>query len=62
MRYCNPPPRSTLESVVNVWYQVSMQVTSIRRNARIVDELDVTLGFANLATEMCFVKPTITAE
>ncbi|KDQ63842.1 hypothetical protein JAAARDRAFT_393061 [Jaapia argillacea MUCL 33604] len=31
----------------------------IRRNARIVDELDVTLGFAALATELNFVRPTV---
>ncbi|KAI0735350.1 muts domain V-domain-containing protein [Earliella scabrosa] len=32
----------------------------LRRNARIVDELDVTLAFANLAVEMRFVRPVVT--
>ncbi|KAH7883781.1 muts domain V-domain-containing protein [Phlebopus sp. FC_14] len=31
----------------------------LRRNARILDELDVTLGFANLAAELRFVRPII---
>jgi DNA mismatch repair ATPase MutS len=34
----------------------------IRRNARIVDELDVTLGFADLAEEMRWVQPELTEE
>lgn len=42
--------------------QVNAYSGPIRRNARILDELDVTLAFANLATEMQFVRPTITAE
>ncbi|KAI8995471.1 muts domain V-domain-containing protein [Trametes punicea] len=32
----------------------------LRRNARIIDELDVTLAFANLAIEMRFVRPNVT--
>ncbi|CDO72395.1 hypothetical protein BN946_scf184977.g94 [Trametes cinnabarina] len=32
----------------------------LRRNARIIDELDVTLAFANLAVEMRFVRPVVT--
>ena len=39
-----------------------MKESALRRNARIVDELDVTLGFANLAAEMDFVRPTLTEE
>ncbi|KAH7924896.1 hypothetical protein BV22DRAFT_1012398 [Leucogyrophana mollusca] len=31
----------------------------LRRNARIMDELDVTIGFANLAAEMRFVRPLV---
>ncbi|KAF9243930.1 muts domain V-domain-containing protein [Melanogaster broomeanus] len=33
--------------------------SQLRRHARIMDELDVTLGFANLATELRFVRPVI---
>ncbi|KIJ68225.1 hypothetical protein HYDPIDRAFT_179416 [Hydnomerulius pinastri MD-312] len=33
--------------------------TQLRLNARIMDELDVTLGFAKLATELRFVRPVI---
>ncbi|EJF66544.1 hypothetical protein DICSQDRAFT_142135 [Dichomitus squalens LYAD-421 SS1] len=40
--------------------EVISQSTSLRRNARIIDELDVTLAFANLAVEMHFVRPTVT--
>ncbi len=32
----------------------------LRRDARIIDELDVTLAFANLAAEMRFVRPVVT--
>ena len=39
-----------------------MQESLLRRNACIVDELDVTLSFANLAAEMGFVRPTLTDE
>ncbi|KAH7915333.1 muts domain V-domain-containing protein [Hygrophoropsis aurantiaca] len=31
----------------------------LRRNAHIMDELDITIGFANLAAEMQFVRPLI---
>jgi DNA mismatch repair ATPase MutS len=34
----------------------------VRRNARIMDELDVTLAFANLAVEMNFTRPEVTTE
>ncbi|KIJ21566.1 hypothetical protein PAXINDRAFT_159644 [Paxillus involutus ATCC 200175] len=33
--------------------------SQLRQNARIMDELDVTLGFANLATELKFIRPMI---
>ncbi|KAF9036432.1 hypothetical protein BDZ89DRAFT_1090789 [Hymenopellis radicata] len=39
--------------------EVNGHAPLLRRNARIVDELDVTLGFANLAAEMNFVKPIL---
>jgi DNA mismatch repair ATPase MutS len=34
----------------------------IRKNARVIDELDVTLGFADLADEAQWVRPTLTEE
>ena len=34
----------------------------IRQTARVIDELDVALGFANLAVEMSFCRPTMTDE
>ncbi|KAF9499857.1 hypothetical protein BDN71DRAFT_1480497 [Pleurotus eryngii] len=39
--------------------EVNEHAPQLRRNARIVDELDVTLGFAQLAKEMNFVRPEI---
>ena len=39
--------------------QVNADAGALRRNARILDELDVALGFADLATEMNFVRPTL---
>jgi DNA mismatch repair ATPase MutS len=42
--------------------QVNALSSELRRNARIMDELDVTLGFANLATEMNFIRPDIKDE
>lgn len=38
---------------------VTIQATTLRRNARIIDELDVTLGFAELAEEMNLVRPFV---
>jgi hypothetical protein len=32
---------------------------ALRRNARIIDEIDVTVGFAELAAEMNFVRPVV---
>ncbi|KAH9898573.1 muts domain V-domain-containing protein [Cubamyces lactineus] len=40
-------------------HEVTMHASTIRRNARIIDELDVTLGFANLAASMHFVRPIV---
>ncbi|KAJ8494922.1 hypothetical protein ONZ51_g2034 [Trametes cubensis] len=40
-------------------HEVTMYAPIIRRNARIIDELDVTLGFANLAANMHFVRPVV---
>ncbi|KAF8587368.1 hypothetical protein K439DRAFT_1652351 [Ramaria rubella] len=40
-------------------HEVNREASALRRNARIVDELDVTIGFANLAYEMQFVRPVL---
>ncbi|KZP32367.1 hypothetical protein FIBSPDRAFT_812686 [Athelia psychrophila] len=42
--------------------EINALSTEIRRNARIMDELDVTLGFAKLAAEMGFVRPVLNDE
>lgn len=42
--------------------EVNLSAPQLRRNARIMDELDVTLAFANLADEMKLVRPTIKDE
>jgi len=42
--------------------QVKALATQLRRNARIMDELDVTIGFANLAAELRLVRPIIKDE
>ncbi|OBZ78757.1 MutS 1 [Grifola frondosa] len=39
--------------------EVNAHSSQLRRNARIVDELDVTLAFARLAMEMNFVRPVL---
>jgi len=39
--------------------EVNIESGALRRNARIMDELDVTLGFADLASEMKFVRPNL---
>ncbi|KAK7463796.1 hypothetical protein VKT23_005735 [Stygiomarasmius scandens] len=39
--------------------EVSSHASGLRRNARVVDELDVTLAFANLAVDMKFVRPVL---
>jgi DNA mismatch repair ATPase MutS len=42
--------------------QVTTHTEDVRQNARIIDELDVALGFATLAAEMNFCRPTMTNE
>ena len=37
-----------------------MHESQLRRNARVIDELDVTLGFASLASDMHFTRPNMT--
>jgi DNA mismatch repair ATPase MutS len=46
----------------NLRSEVNAASELIRRNARILDELDVTLSFANLAEEMGFVRPVLKEE
>ncbi|KAH8835362.1 muts domain V-domain-containing protein [Flagelloscypha sp. PMI_526] len=41
---------------------VNTYATDLRRNARILEEIDVTLGFAELACEMNWVRPTVVDE
>jgi DNA mismatch repair ATPase MutS len=45
-----------------IYEQVSSHASLLRLNARILDELDVTLAFANLAGEMNFVRPLLKDE
>ncbi|KII93351.1 hypothetical protein PLICRDRAFT_49405 [Plicaturopsis crispa FD-325 SS-3] len=40
--------------------EVNAHSSDLRRNARILDELDVTMAFASLAVEMNFVRPMLT--
>lgn len=42
--------------------EVKVFAPQLRRNARIMDELDVTIGFANLATELRLTRPTVTDD
>ena len=37
-----------------------MHEAQLRRNARVIDELDVMLGFAGLASDMHLTRPTMT--
>jgi DNA mismatch repair ATPase MutS len=37
-----------------------MHESQLRRNAQVIDELDVALGFASLAADMHFMRPKIT--
>ncbi|KAG8758457.1 DNA mismatch repair ATPase msh1 [Ceratobasidium sp. 423] len=46
--------RDALESL-----RVVSCAVALRRNARIIDEIDVTVGFAELAAEMNFVRPVV---
>ncbi|KAF7971823.1 hypothetical protein HWV62_19825 [Athelia sp. TMB] len=42
--------------------EINALSTDLQRNAHIIDELDVTLGFASLAAEMGFVRPVLNDE
>ncbi|TFK57401.1 hypothetical protein OE88DRAFT_1691084 [Heliocybe sulcata] len=42
--------------------EVNSYSTVLRRNARVIDELDATLSFATLAAELNFVRPVVTEE
>ncbi|KDN50264.1 hypothetical protein RSAG8_01600, partial [Rhizoctonia solani AG-8 WAC10335] len=48
--------RDALESLR---IEVGSCAVALRRNARIIDEIDVTVGFAELAAEMNFVRPVV---
>ncbi|QRV76777.1 DNA mismatch repair protein MutS [Ceratobasidium sp. AG-Ba] len=48
--------RNALESLRT---EVGGHGVALRRNARIIDEIDVTVGFAELAAEMNFVRPIV---
>jgi hypothetical protein len=37
-----------------------MHEAHLRRNARVIDELDIALGFASLASDMLFTRPIMT--
>ncbi|KAF7339873.1 DNA mismatch repair protein [Mycena venus] len=50
------------EAFESLRMEVNSHAPQLRRNARILDELDVTLAFANLAKEMSFVRPVLTEE
>jgi hypothetical protein len=50
------------EAFESLRMEVNSHASQLRRNARILDELDVTLAFANLAKEMSFVRPVLTEE
>ena len=45
-----------------MYYQINLYATALRRNARILDELDIAVGFANLAVQMNFIRPVLTNE
>ena len=40
--------------------QVKIYEAQLRRNARVIDELDVMLGFSSLASDMHFTRPNMT--
>lgn len=58
--------RNEVSAILHVVYacssvvQVNAEALALRRNARIVDEIDVTLSFATLAHEMRFTRPVVT--
>ncbi|KAG8838047.1 DNA mismatch repair ATPase msh1 [Serendipita sp. 400] len=41
---------------------VTKESRNIRRNARVIDEMDVTIGFAELAVQHNFVQPVVTED
>jgi hypothetical protein len=43
----------------SILMKVINHASVFRRNSRILDELDVTIAFANLASEMNFVRPVL---
>ncbi|KAJ7597248.1 muts domain V-domain-containing protein [Mycena floridula] len=47
------------EAFVTLRGEVNAHASLLRRNARILDELDVALAFASLASEMNFVRPML---
>ncbi|CAE7133039.1 unnamed protein product [Rhizoctonia solani] len=52
--------RDALESLrIEACYPTRCCAVALRRNARIIDEIDVTVGFAELAAEMNFVRPVV---
>ncbi|KIM33811.1 hypothetical protein M408DRAFT_85594 [Serendipita vermifera MAFF 305830] len=48
------------EAFIELREDVTKQSSNLRRNARITDELDVMIGFAELAVEMSLVRPVVT--
>jgi DNA mismatch repair ATPase MutS len=42
--------------------EVATHAAPLRRNARVVDELDVTVGFADIAAEMGWARPELSEE
>ena len=40
--------------------QIIQHSNELRQNAQVIDELDVLLSFATLASEMNFVRPVVT--
>ncbi|KAL5535471.1 hypothetical protein ACEPAF_3565 [Sanghuangporus sanghuang] len=47
------------DAFLSLRHETNLETSAIRKNARILDELDVTSAFASLASEMNFVRPTI---
>lgn len=56
---CPPIVPLLNSSKYNLIHQVGGRAVALRRNARIIDEIDVTAGFAELAAEMNFVRPVV---
>jgi len=60
MRYV--PEKICAIELIRTRAQVKMHEAQLRRNAQVTDELDVALGFADLAADMHFTKPIIKNE